>query len=339
MISTFILILLLLWSAMSFLPGVQRLITNALGITSDGNNDASSSARGSNPSSHNSASQPNNGSSDLGNAGYEPSALDVVVVKIMLTKGCNLPHEIVLSLLDHAEYWPHTTTTLDRSLTVSSGPGREDKFLVSDNHQARDFVFTNRRLVSFDQNHSASSKGYTTTIATTASPLLRLNHSPKVENIPCRSSRSGLEVQPTLSSTLAARLSSPCAVAIKAGEDVLPTEEATVDHGHGSRPARSGSKRTPHTPRIPRRRSHPLKAPSMRRPRAVPLSARSTRSQPRIFQYTPRDPFIQPLSPTRKHSITNSILLPSSPYRVTRPQPGSLQPTRLCGLGRTMSIH
>lgn len=134
MISTFVLILLLLWSAMSFLPGVQRLITNALGITSDGSNDASSSARGSNSSSHSSASRSNNGSIDSQNADYEPSALDVVVVKIMLTKGCKLPHEIVLSLLDHAEYWPHTTTTLDRSLTVSSGPGREDQFLVSDTH-------------------------------------------------------------------------------------------------------------------------------------------------------------------------------------------------------------
>lgn len=139
MISTFILILLLLWSAMSFLPGVQRLITNALGITSGGSNDASSSARSSNSSSHNSAT-----SIDLRHADYEPSALDVVVVKIMLTKGCKLPHEIVLSLLDHAEYWPHTTTTLDRSLTVSSGPGREDQFLVSDTHQPSVFLFTKR---------------------------------------------------------------------------------------------------------------------------------------------------------------------------------------------------
>lgn len=306
MISTFILILLLLWSAMSFLPGVQRLITNALGITSGGSNDASSSARGSNSSSHNSAT-----SIDLRHADYEPSALDVVVVKIMLTKGCKLPHEIVLSLLDHAEYWPHTTTTLDRSLTVSSGPGREDQFLVSDTHQPSVFLFTNRQLVSFDQNHSASSKRSTTTIATTASPLLRPNHSPKGDTIPCCSSRSGLEVQLTLSSILAARLSLPCAVAIKAGEDALRIGEAIEDHGPGSRPARSVSKRTPRIPRIPRRRSHPLKAPSMRRPVAVPLSARSTRYQRHTFQCTPRDPFIQPLSPTRKLSITNSILLPS----------------------------
>lgn len=115
---------------MSFLPGVQRLITNALGITSDDSNGAGSSAPGSNSSSHNSASDPNAGPSDSRKAEYEPSALDVVVVKIMLTKGCKLPHEIVLSLLDHAEYWPHTTTTLDHSLSVSSGAGRENQFVL-----------------------------------------------------------------------------------------------------------------------------------------------------------------------------------------------------------------
>lgn len=149
MISTFILILLLLWSTMSFLPGVQRLITNALGITSDDSNGSGSS---SNSSSHASASFPNTGSS--GNAEYEPSALDVVVVKIMLTKGCKLPHEIVLSILDHAEYWPHTTTTLDHALSVLSGASRENQFVVSAASKPYGFVFTNQRLVSFDQNHS-----------------------------------------------------------------------------------------------------------------------------------------------------------------------------------------
>lgn len=153
MISTFILILLVLWSTMSFLPGVQRLITNALGITADDSNGAGSSASGSNSSSHNSASDPKTGSSDSRNTEYEPSALDVVVVKIMLTKGCKLPHEIVLSLLDHAEYWPHTTTTLDHSLSVSSGAGRENQFVVSAVHWPHCFDFTNRQLASCDQNH------------------------------------------------------------------------------------------------------------------------------------------------------------------------------------------
>lgn len=155
MISTFILVLLLFWSTMSFLPGVQRLITNALGITSDDSNGAGPSAPGSNSSSHGSASDATTGSSVPRSAEYEPSALDVVVVKIMLTRGCKLPHEIVLSLLDHAEYWPHTTAIMDHSLTVSSGADRENRFIVSAAPQSHGLAFTNQRLASCDQNHSA----------------------------------------------------------------------------------------------------------------------------------------------------------------------------------------
>lgn len=129
MFTTFILILLLLLPTMSFLPGVQRLLTNALGLTSGDSNGAGSSGSSSN--------------STASTIEYQPSALDVVVVKAMLTNGLRLPHEIVLSLLDHAEYWPHTTTTLDHSRTVSSGAGRENQFIVSAASQPQGFALTN----------------------------------------------------------------------------------------------------------------------------------------------------------------------------------------------------
>jgi len=66
---------------------------------------------------------------------YEPSILDVIVVKAMLTKTLHtrslhkLPPELVDSIVDFAEYWPHTS--------VEVGPGRapyqrnENIFLVS----------------------------------------------------------------------------------------------------------------------------------------------------------------------------------------------------------------
>lgn len=129
MFTTFILILLFSWSTMSFLPGVQRLLTNALGLTSGDSNGPGSSGPGSN--------------SSASSIEYQPSALDVVVVKAMLTNGLRLPHEIVLSLLDHAEYWPHTTTTLDHSRTVSSGAGRENQFIVSAASHPQGFSLTN----------------------------------------------------------------------------------------------------------------------------------------------------------------------------------------------------
>lgn len=115
---------------MSFLlQGLQRLITDVLGTSSHDSNGSGSSGPATSSSSH----QPSPERDTISGApriGYEPSALDVVVVKAMLTNGLRLPAEIVLSVLDHAEYWPHTTTTLDHSFTVPSGPGREDQFIL-----------------------------------------------------------------------------------------------------------------------------------------------------------------------------------------------------------------
>ncbi|TPX11102.1 uncharacterized protein E0L32_007963 [Thyridium curvatum] len=67
----------------------------------------------------------------------EPSAMDVLIVKAMLQKGLKLPAEIVDSLLDHAEYWLHTTAVADFSqeygdaVRVLGGRSTgENKFLV-----------------------------------------------------------------------------------------------------------------------------------------------------------------------------------------------------------------
>ncbi|KAI3398091.1 hypothetical protein diail_9844 [Diaporthe ilicicola] len=119
---------------MSFLPGMRNFITNTLGLTSDDGNGngagAGASGQASNPSSNGPASDEKPRSDISRTEGYEPSAIDVVVAKAMLTKGLGLPPEIVLSVLDHAEYWPHTSTTLDHTLTVPSGQGRENQFVL-----------------------------------------------------------------------------------------------------------------------------------------------------------------------------------------------------------------
>lgn len=57
--------------------------------------------------------------------------MDVVVARAMLAEGLKLPHEIVLSILDFAEYWPHTSTVLDHPMTVHTGRGQEDRFVVN----------------------------------------------------------------------------------------------------------------------------------------------------------------------------------------------------------------
>ncbi|KAK0656262.1 hypothetical protein B0T16DRAFT_32583 [Cercophora newfieldiana] len=44
---------------------------------------------------------------------YLPSVLDVIVVKSMLVKGLKLPLELIDSIVDQAEYWPHTSSEIN----------------------------------------------------------------------------------------------------------------------------------------------------------------------------------------------------------------------------------
>lgn len=66
---------------------------------------------------------------------HEPSIADVLVVKAMLGKALGLPPEIVDTITDLAEYWPHTTSelTFDGPSAVahgSSSSSRENVFLL-----------------------------------------------------------------------------------------------------------------------------------------------------------------------------------------------------------------
>lgn len=86
--------------------------------------------------------QPTSGANDNGDGSnavgredvepYEPSIVDVLVVKAMLNKVFALPPELLNTILDLAEYWPHTTTEWSGGpLSIYGGrPSREDVFLV-----------------------------------------------------------------------------------------------------------------------------------------------------------------------------------------------------------------
>ena len=78
--------------------------------------------------SQSSQSSSNDHQEDTGSKG--PSPMDVHVTKVMLQHGLSLPLEVVLSILDHAEYWPHTTAKLASPVVVTSGRPAENKFLV-----------------------------------------------------------------------------------------------------------------------------------------------------------------------------------------------------------------
>ncbi|KLU92665.1 hypothetical protein MAPG_11609 [Magnaporthiopsis poae ATCC 64411] len=65
---------------------------------------------------------------------HQPSVLDVLVVKAMMTKALTLPLELVNRIIDFAEYWPHTSAQLDYGGTphpVARGSSPlEDVFLL-----------------------------------------------------------------------------------------------------------------------------------------------------------------------------------------------------------------
>ncbi|KAK1775319.1 hypothetical protein QBC45DRAFT_359871 [Copromyces sp. CBS 386.78] len=68
---------------------------------------------------------------------YQPTAMEVIFVRAMLEKALQLPPEIINSIIDHAEYWPHTSTLIDYSdwpqtqRVVNGGdPSSENTFLL-----------------------------------------------------------------------------------------------------------------------------------------------------------------------------------------------------------------
>jgi len=71
---------------------------------------------------------------------YEPSVVDVLIVKVMLNRALNFPPEIVDVVVDIAEYWPHHTAEVnwaDETPKVVQGRSGgsqdnapEDKFLI-----------------------------------------------------------------------------------------------------------------------------------------------------------------------------------------------------------------
>lgn len=120
-----------LWPLLVFFPNMQARLFRRRGPFGLRNlhprnpqDEASSS------SSSSGSPSTNNNSSSSEPQPYEPSALDVVVAKLMLQQGLKLPPEVVLSILDFAEYWPHTTAVLNRSLNSTAGRPSENLFIV-----------------------------------------------------------------------------------------------------------------------------------------------------------------------------------------------------------------
>lgn len=63
--------------------------------------------------------------------------IDIVIARIMLTKGKKLPPDVVDVIFDFAEYWAHSSNEIDfiaehsNPLMINGGSPVENKFLVS----------------------------------------------------------------------------------------------------------------------------------------------------------------------------------------------------------------
>ncbi|KAK4156783.1 hypothetical protein C8A00DRAFT_30333 [Chaetomidium leptoderma] len=78
----------------------------------------------------NKTSSDGTGESSAGSSPYEPSVADVLVIKAMLNKALSIPPEIVDTIVDIAEYWPHTTTFSDSTVVAGTNYPAENVFLL-----------------------------------------------------------------------------------------------------------------------------------------------------------------------------------------------------------------
>jgi hypothetical protein len=62
---------------------------------------------------------------------FKPTVDDVLRVKESLGRISSFPLELVDTVIDLAEYWPHTSTTTTTSMIVRPGREEENQFIVS----------------------------------------------------------------------------------------------------------------------------------------------------------------------------------------------------------------
>ncbi|KAM0453069.1 hypothetical protein ACHAPV_009184 [Trichoderma viride] len=89
---------------------------------------------------------------------YEPSPIDIAVVRAMLCRTKKLPPDLIDAIFDFGEYWAHSTTQRHENIHVRGGnPDREDRFLL------RSYPLG---LVDAGARQNANEQPYTTALPT-----------------------------------------------------------------------------------------------------------------------------------------------------------------------------
>ncbi|RFU76027.1 hypothetical protein TARUN_6237 [Trichoderma arundinaceum] len=93
-----------------------------------------------------------------GDKPYEPSPVDIAVVRAMLFRAKKLPPDLIDTIFDFAEYWAHSTTQLHERINILGGnEDREDRFLL------RSYPLG---LVNAGARQNANDQPYTTALPT-----------------------------------------------------------------------------------------------------------------------------------------------------------------------------
>lgn len=84
---------------------------------------------------------------------YLPTAFDICKVRALLGREKRLPPDIVDLIFDHAEYWAHSSNSIDYmeehkdALRIAGGGRMENRFLVSSQtHTVSQDLANNRRF-------------------------------------------------------------------------------------------------------------------------------------------------------------------------------------------------
>lgn len=98
---------------------------------------------------------------------YDPTPVDIVVVRTMMCRAKRLPPDIVDVIFDHAEYWAHSTNQIDyleehkSPLRITGSGKKENRFLVSVGGRGDDYEGNPADRSSYAPFPSASSPSMT----------------------------------------------------------------------------------------------------------------------------------------------------------------------------------
>lgn len=183
---------------------------------------------------------------------HEPTIADVLVIKTMLNRSLRLPPEIIDTVVDLAEYWPHSSTEVpfnDGSVVArgnnihTQGTGQENSFIVSGASFISSpwFIFTeDANMTGYPPCHRfapprlvCAHGGAPSASLTSPSTPRRRSHNPLRKSFQSTTSKISPQRRHPCSPTRVAVSSLPSKAMTRAGAETFPTRAHITARGHG----------------------------------------------------------------------------------------------------------